>query len=104
MDIDIPAGDGKIVSLFLQCMDPLTDQKFWANVPLNESQKYEKGSFFYFCRWILTGCRLAWTTQMGLEPMTYGSKVLGEYTFENYPESMKKALFYFLSMAIPAEN
>ncbi len=47
MEIDIPAGDGNIVNLFYQCMDPLTDQKFWANVPLKESRKYEK-SFFYF--------------------------------------------------------
>jgi hypothetical protein len=47
MDIDIPAGDGKIVNLFLQCMDPLPDQKFWANVPFKKIPKAWK-DFFYF--------------------------------------------------------
>jgi hypothetical protein len=33
---------------------------------------------------------------MGLEPLIYGSKALGEYPFKKNPESMKKALFLLL--------
>jgi hypothetical protein len=33
---------------------------------------------------------------MGIEPTTYGSKVLGECPFYKNPESMKKALFLLL--------